>query len=708
MKAIKQVDLKKVVILTQLLDNAKLLLVDSDTTIRYLNKDTLKVEGGFKAKIAHNSFICDVVAFSGDAKIFATVSPDSRESRLYDVKRKKLIAKLDRHQGEVSCVGIDVSNKYMFSCGDDGKTFAVNTLTGKLAFTLPVHLDTVNDIAFSSNGNWVATASYDRRISIYNLATMTPKVKLKAHSAPVMKIEFIGQNKIVSVDKENKLIVWNVYSEKLIERLETVHDDVTQMLVGSNNKFLFVGTKLGYIVLYELTNYKQLAQSYIKLDSSISSMAFDEEKQHLIVSTARGTVSVYDIFEGADSFKELLKNKKFLEIQNATLINPILRYTEIYDFVTNMWEKSFEKAKIYLFKQDQKTAISLLSHFKKIPAKNTIIQKTLKEFVDYDKFLTFAKNGKVALAYGLANKHPIYKESQVYKSLELRWKKLFSQAQKYMLDPKSGDKAKEILSPYRGISDKTKMMQELFTKVEVYKRFRVAMGLKDFRLAFDIIKQHPFLKDFPEYSSLVNYADTLYIKIYKYIEDGETSSAIRLLRILSDFDELADEAKEMLKNIEIKQKFFLAVRDENLAMSYNLLAKNAELQETREGIMLQERWNDDLTEANNAIIDGNIAELKYAMKKYMKISSKYISLGTIFGWAYMVQLEKAIKDNRSRYEIENGIKNYILFFGLEDQILSFFEIFKAKFKDSKLNLELLTRGSLDMWRPSMIVDSILD
>jgi len=74
----------------------------------------------------------------------------------------------------------------------------------------------------------------------------------------------------------------------------------------------------------------------------------------------------------------------------------------------------------------------------------------------------------------------------------------------------------------------------------------------------------------------------------------------------------------------------------------------------------------------------------------------------------MIQLEQAIKRKEDKHLIENGIKNYILCFGIQDQIESFFNIFMKYYKDSKLNLELQTKGSLSMWRPSMIVKSILD
>ena len=119
-------------------------------------------------------------------------------------------------------------------------------------------------------------------------------------------------------------------------------------------------------------------------------------------------------------------------------------------------------------------------------------------------------------------------------------------------------------------------------------------------------------------------------------------------------------------------------------------------------------WNNDLSLANEKAVDGDVDGVKKALQMYMNISSKYASIATVFGWCYMVQLENAIRGKKDKSMIENGIKNYMLSFGLQDQIENFFRIFKSRYKDSKLSLEHLTKGSLSMWRPSMIVDSILD
>lgn len=708
MEAVNNKNIKEPVILLKILKNNSLLVVDNNTTVRYFDTDTLSLINGFKANIHHRRYKARMLAFSDNDESFVSISPDCEESILYSTKTKKMIAKVDRHHGEVSCVGIDPSSRYMFSCGEDGKTYAIDLKSGKLVFTLPVHVDTINDIAFSKNSNWVATASYDKKISLFNLATMTPKIKLKAHAAPVMKLRFLKNNRLFSIDKNSIAIIWNIYTAKVIERLQGVHDDVTQVTTSSDDKFLFLGTSLGYILLYDLKTYEILSKHYIKLHSTITALEFDENKQLLIIGTEDGDILFYDIYKGHEKLKELLKQKDFEAMLKEAESNPVLKYTEVYSLVSNLWDTVLQKAKIALQNGDKERAVLLFKHFKNIPSKNTIMKKVMLEYVDFEKFSVLAKQGKLPLAYGLANLHPMYKDSKIYNSLEANWKKAFLQAQKYALDPKGAERAKEILSPYRGISEKTKLIQELLTKGEVYKRFRVSIGQKDFRISFELIKLNPFLKEFPEYETLMAYADSLYIKSKKLIKDGDTHSAIKLLRVLEDFSDFKEEVDELILGIESRQKFFNAVEEEDFILAYNLMARFEELQETKDGKMLQKEWNSDLSIANSFAVEGSVEGVAKSLDKYMKIRSKYMSLATVFGWCYMVQLENAIKQKKDKVILENGIKNYMLSFGLQDQIENFFKLFKSHYPASKLNLEHLTHGSISMWRPSMIENSILE
>ncbi|MBN2815955.1 MAG: hypothetical protein JXQ67_04680 [Campylobacterales bacterium] len=708
MKILKSKSIKRAIVSLKIFDDKRLAVVDADTTIRFLDKDSFDMLNGFKASITHLRYKAPIFTFSNNGEYFATLTSDCRESRLYSTETKKMITKVDRHHGEASCVGIDPLNRYMFSCGDDGKTFAMDTKNGNLVFTLPVHIDTINDIAFSDNGNWVATVSYDRKVSIFNLVTMTPKGKLKAHSAPIMHVAFFHKNKLISIDKDANAIIWDLTTLSVIDRLQGIHDDVIKMCISGDEKFLFLGTALGYVLVYNLHTYELLSPKYIKITSPITAMEFDDESHHLLLGTEDGFLIAYDIYEGEDKLKELLVQKEFEAIQNSTEYNPILAYTAIYDLVANLWEKTLEKAVVALQNGDKNKAVLLFKNFKNVPSKNRIMQQVIKDYEEFDKFKLFIQQGKLPLAYSLANKYPIYKDSKLYKQMEVNWQKTFTLAQKYSLEIKGAEKAKEILSPYRGISEKTKLIQELLTQGEVYKRFRVSIGQKDFKISFELLKQHPFLQEFPEYESLMRYADTLYIKSQTLIQNGDTHGALRVLRVLIDFPDFALEVRELMQDIDARQKFFKAVEEKDMATAYNMMAKTEDLQETEDGKTLQEEWNKVLAKANKYAVDGDIVGLEKSLEAYMKISSKYVAIGTIFGLCYMAQLEKAINEKQPQAVVENGIKNYMLNFGLQDQIENFFYYFKETYPQSKLSLEHLTQGSINMWRPSMIVHSILE
>lgn len=708
MKPLKKKKLNKPILVTKLLDNKSLVVVDSNTDVRFLDKDNLDLISGFKTNINHSRYKTDVVSFSKDGKFLATITSDVKESKLFNVSTKKMIAKVTKHKGDVSCVAIDNKCRYMFSCGDDGKVYAVDIKQAKITFSYPAHADTINDIAFSKNSQWIATASYDKSITLYNLSMMNIKHKMRAHTAPVMKLHFLSKHRLFSVDRHSKAIIWDIYTGSVIARLSGIHDDITKIIHSGDDKFLFLGTALGYILVYSLENYELLSKSYIKLNTSITSLGFDNEKNILIIGSDNGEVLYYPLYKEEAYLKELVQKHKFSEAEEYAASNVLLKYTASYKLMEEIWIKTLNKGKIYLQKDDKVSAEKIFHSFKDIPSKNKIIKKVMKDYIEFNKFYTLAKNGKIALAYSLVNAHPIYKESLVYKSLESRWKKSFALANKCSINPAEQEKAREILAPYRGVSEKTKYIQEIFVKGAVHNRFTIAIDRKDFKHIDELIKLHPFLKEFPEYDVLMEYTDNLYVKSQKLIEKNNLNSAIKILKILINFSDFKAEAHELLIEITNKHNFFTAIKNDDMVEAYNLLDTKLELQDTTEGKKLQQEWNDDLDLANSLAVNVNIDDIQVLLKKYMQINSKIATIATVFSRAYIAQMEDAIKSKTDQTVLEHGIKNHLLNFGLQNQLVNFFDIFKKYYPSTKLDIELLTKGVIEKWRPSMIFNSILD
>lgn len=708
MKKIKETNIHKPIIMTMILDNDNLVVVDKNTTIRFMDKDSLKVLSGFKVNIDHERYKHSVVSFTSTGSHFATLTADCKEARLFNAKTKKNVAKMTRHQGEVACVKIDPLNRYMFSGGEDGKTFAVDLKTGKLAFTLPHHADTINDIAFSSNGNWAVTVSYDRKVGVFNLATMMQKHKLKAHSDPVMHAAFINISRFVTIDKKSSAIVWDTYNGKILARLKGIHDDVRSIAVSGDERFLFLGSELGHIMVYDLENYELMARSFLKFSSTVTALMFDDENNNLIVSTDGGELSYYNVFEGEADLKPLLQSKKYADMYKKVDENPFLAYTSTFKLVDEIWDKTLHKVKKLLEKSQKEKAVALLEHFKSIPSKNSYIQILVKNYAEFDKFVNAAKQGKLTLAYSMANVAPVFKETSVYAALEKKWKQDFLKAQKLALNPKGLQQAKDILASYRGIPDKTKLIQELLAEANVYKRFRETITNKKFRMVYELVKRYPFLKEFPEFEVVENYGMTLYAKAQMLIKSDDTNHALKVLGMLTEFSGFAEEAEQIRTDIENKLKFDEAIKENDIAKAYKYLDQSDDLQETEEGKKLFQKWSDDYSKAEVCAAKADVNGIKTALRSYMNIPSKSSSIGTVFAWCYITQLEKAVRERKEKSYIEQGIKNYILNFGLRDEIQSFYDIFVMYYKDSKLNLEMLHSGSMEMWKPSMIVDTIFE
>lgn len=705
-KIIKNKIFNDAIIYVKCLDDSTLVVVDSETTIRYLDKKTLKLLSGFKLSVTQEWYENKTISFSDNGDYFALISEDSKYSLLYNAKTKKVLYKIERSNSNVSCVAIDPRGKYFFSCTDNGKIFVVDIKSAKLSFTIPGHTDTVNDIVFSPNKQNIATASYDKKIFIFNYVMMTRMSVLIAHTAPVMKVHFIDDYTLVSVDKNGGAIIWDLLLKKVIVRLSGIHDEVTE--ITSCDKFLFLGTDLGFVMVYELNNFKQIARTYIKLNSSIVSLAFDSSSNELILGSDNGELKLHNIYDGIEYLESLIENEDYDSVETFIEKNPLLIHTKVYIVFNTIWEKTLFKARELLQNSKRDEAKEVLSAFHETPTKKTIMKKMLKEYEEFDKFVLMIKKGNIALAYSIANKHKSYKKSKIYLALEERWRKLFAQAQLLALDPSGKNSVYKLLYQYRGISEKTIHIQEMLSKSRVFMRFKDALSKKEFKVSFELIKVNQFLREFKEYNALIMYGDALYVKISKSIDSSNLHESIKSLRILIDFPDYEMIAKKIMNDIQSNGKFHQAVEDGDLNTAYNLLSKSMILIDTIDGKNLIKAWNNDLSIAEVYAQKGDVLGVDGLMSNYKNISSKNMSLVILYTQTYIIQIENAIKEGRNKIKIEKGVKQYILNFGLDDHIVLTFDIYEKKYGKSKLNLELLKKGSREMWRASMRVINILE
>jgi len=68
MEILKSIGLKKPIISMKIINDGQLVVIDSDTTVRFFDKKELSLTSGYKVSIKHIRYKATVFSFSNDGK----------------------------------------------------------------------------------------------------------------------------------------------------------------------------------------------------------------------------------------------------------------------------------------------------------------------------------------------------------------------------------------------------------------------------------------------------------------------------------------------------------------------------------------------------------------------------------------------------------------------------------------------------------------
>ncbi|MFN8001098.1 MAG: hypothetical protein U0X75_08800, partial [Acidobacteriota bacterium] len=121
-------------------------------------------------------------------------------------------------------------------------------------YTFSDALDSVNAIAFSPNGKWLAGAGADRIIHLWELGeTEGKQIKsLIAHEDAINQIAFSPDGKLLATaGADNQLKLWDAAKLEEVHALEKQADWVFALAFSPDGKRLAVGRHDGSLTFYD-------------------------------------------------------------------------------------------------------------------------------------------------------------------------------------------------------------------------------------------------------------------------------------------------------------------------------------------------------------------------------------------------------------------------------------------------------------------------
>jgi WD40 repeat protein len=278
-------------------DDKQVASASRDGTVRLWNVET----GAELAALNHDGVAVHAVAFSHDGKQLGTSAEDGK-IRLWDVKTRKLVGLVGEHKAAARAVAFSPDGALLAS-GSTDKTVKLWPLrAGNKPATLETESELVRPIlalAYSPDGNVIAMATTSPEVQIRDAASGDVLRVLKGHAAAVNCLAFSKDGQVLaSGSADHTLRLWDMATAQEIGTFPQ-DGEVHALAFTRDGTHLACAGSDGVLRVWGISSGKE-SKRFPAHDAAVHALGVAPDGRRLVTGCADGTISICDLSGAGD------------------------------------------------------------------------------------------------------------------------------------------------------------------------------------------------------------------------------------------------------------------------------------------------------------------------------------------------------------------------------------------------------------------------